>query len=56
MHSAWILSLLAALAAASPIDKRQTILLNANEFVNGGCRDTIVFFARGTTEAGNMVS
>ncbi|KAK5056832.1 hypothetical protein LTR84_012364 [Exophiala bonariae] len=56
MHSSLILSLLVALVAASPIDKRQTIRLNANEFVNGGCRDTILFFARGTTEGGNMGS
>lgn len=56
MQLALILPLLTALVAAGPIDKRQTIRLNADEFVEGGCRDTIVFFARGTTEGGNMVS
>lgn len=56
MHFALILPFLTALVAASPIDKRQTVRLNANEFVEGGCRDTILFFARGTTEGGNMVS
>lgn len=27
----------------------------SNEFTSGGCRDVIFFFARGSTEAGNMV-
>ncbi|TDZ71924.1 putative cutinase 1 [Colletotrichum trifolii] len=26
----------------------------ANEFTNGGCKDVIMFFARGSTETGNM--
>jgi len=56
MQLVLILPFLTALVAAGPIEKRQTIVLNADEFVDGGCRDTIVFFARGTTEAGNMVS
>jgi cutinase len=28
----------------------------ANEFTNGGCRNVIFFFARGTNQDGNMVS
>jgi hypothetical protein len=27
----------------------------SNEFTSGGCRDVIFFFARGSTETGNMV-
>lgn len=56
MQLTLILPFLVALVAAGPIEKRQQIRLNANEFVDGGCRDTILFFARGTTEGGNMVS
>lgn len=28
----------------------------ANEFLEGGCRDVIFIFARGTTQDGNIVS
>lgn len=38
------------------IEKRQTVGTTANDFKNGGCRDIIWFFARGSTEVGNMVS
>ena len=37
------------------IERRQTVGTTANEFKNGGCRDVIWFFARGSTEVGNMV-
>lgn len=57
-----------ALVAAAPVaqpaidinevvrlERRQTVGTTANEFKNGGCRDVIWFFARGSTEVGNMV-
>jgi len=28
----------------------------ANDYLNGGCKDVILFYARGSTQAGNMVS
>lgn len=50
---------LATAALASPVSiqetKRQTVGDTANEFVNGGCRDVIFIFSRGSTETGNMV-
>lgn len=39
----------------SSIEARQTVGTTANEFKAGGCRDIIWFFARGSTEVGNMV-
>lgn len=48
---------LAALAAASPIiEERQRgrVGSTATEFTDGGCRDIIMLFARGSTETGNM--
>ncbi|GAP87871.1 putative cutinase [Rosellinia necatrix] len=54
---------LATTAAASPLgaDVAETSLLNsratgttANDYVNGGCKDVIFFYARGTNQAGNM--
>lgn len=50
-----LLSIFAALVAASPIEVRQT-RINSNEFSDGGCRDILFAWARGSTEAGNMVS
>jgi hypothetical protein len=41
--------------ALAGIEARQTVGTTSNEFVNGGCRDAIWFFARGSTEVGNMV-
>lgn len=35
--------------------RRQTTLEISNEFIDGGCRDVILFFARGTGAPGNMV-
>ncbi|ETS80891.1 hypothetical protein PFICI_08420 [Pestalotiopsis fici W106-1] len=49
---------LATAALASPVivkdTKRQSVGATANEFVNGGCRDVIFIFSRGSTETGNM--
>ncbi|KAK3991457.1 cutinase-domain-containing protein [Cladorrhinum sp. PSN332] len=49
--------LFAALAAANPIELRQLrdrVGTTATEFTDGGCRDIIMLFARGSTEVGNM--
>lgn len=43
-----------ALAAATPLEKRATGPVS-NEFTQGGCRDVMFAFARGSTEVGNMV-
>lgn len=48
------LLVVAGAALASPLGKRVTGT-TANEFKDGGCRDFIFFFARGTSEPGNMV-
>lgn len=41
---------------AVELDKRQSALRTTNnEFQRYGCRDVILFFARGTGEIGNMV-
>lgn len=45
---------LAGLATANPIEKRQT-RTTSNEFSEGGCRDVLFAWARGSTETGNMV-
>lgn len=41
--------------ALAGIEVRQTVGITANEFKQGGCRDIIWFFARGSSEVGNMV-
>jgi cutinase len=55
----FMVSLLAGLATAAPTDIniRQTanVGITENEYTIGGCRDIIFFFARGSTEVGNMV-
>ncbi|KAL8393823.1 hypothetical protein RB595_003541 [Gaeumannomyces hyphopodioides] len=33
---------------------RQTVGMEANEFKNGGCKDIVLLFARGSTQSGNM--
>ncbi|KAK9770179.1 putative Cutinase [Seiridium cardinale] len=57
MKSIVFLTLVAA-TLASPVSvrsvKRQTVGDTANEFVDGGCRDVIFIFSRGSTESGNM--
>jgi cutinase len=49
---------LAALSVARPaeLEERQNrrVGSTANEFVQGGCADVIMLFARGSTETGNM--
>ena len=43
------------LVAASPVEIRQNrVGTTAKEFTQGGCRDIIMLFARGSTEVGNM--
>ncbi|KAM7192312.1 Cutinase domain containing protein [Naviculisporaceae sp. PSN 640] len=63
MHSTILLPVLAALAAASPIAVDTSISARqilgrvgttATEFTDRGCRPIIMFFARGSTEVGNM--
>ncbi|KAF2036204.1 cutinase-domain-containing protein [Setomelanomma holmii] len=51
-----LISLLAALSAASPVEVRQLggTGTTSNEFSQGGCRDILFAWARGSTEAGNM--
>lgn len=52
-------ALLATLVSAAPhdIEARQSTKVGstANEFVTGGCKPVVMLFARGSTEAGNMV-
>ncbi|GAW15288.1 hypothetical protein ANO14919_046970 [Xylariales sp. No.14919] len=54
---------LAAVVTASPVGldiPEDTVLSSratgttANDYLNGGCKSVILFFARGTTQAGNM--
>ncbi|ORY07944.1 cutinase-domain-containing protein [Clohesyomyces aquaticus] len=52
-YQSFILAALVSLAASSPIEKRQTGS-TSKEFSQGGCRDIIFAFARGSTEIGNM--
>ncbi|EPS36977.1 hypothetical protein H072_9426 [Dactylellina haptotyla CBS 200.50] len=59
-----LIASLAALAAAVPtpiegeveLEKRQSVGITANEYTRYGCRPVIFFFARGSTEVGNMGS
>ncbi|KAL1606694.1 hypothetical protein SLS60_004101 [Paraconiothyrium brasiliense] len=54
MHTQSFLTLaLITLAAATPMEKRATGS-TSNEFTQGGCRDVMFAFARGSTEIGNM--
>jgi len=52
-----LLSVLAALATASPVQVRQIggTRTTSKEFSEGGCRDILFAWARGSTEIGNMV-
>jgi cutinase len=46
---------LASAALANPIEPRQRrVGTSASEFTDGGCRDIIMIFARGSGEVGNM--
>ncbi|KAI2463883.1 carbohydrate esterase family 5 protein [Annulohypoxylon bovei var. microspora] len=40
--------------AAANIQRRQSTGTTANEFLEGGCRDVIFIFARGSTQDGNI--
>jgi cutinase len=54
-----LVSLLAGLAAAGPVEVRQLLGgtgSTSKEFSRGGCKDVLFAWARGSTEIGNMVS
>lgn len=42
--------------AAAVLETRQSVGITSNEYTRFGCRPVIFFFARGSTEIGNMVS
>jgi cutinase len=56
-----VTTLLVALAKSSPIEVSQELQDRAsygttsNEYVNKGCNDVILWFARGSTQSGNVV-
>jgi cutinase len=53
-----LVSILAGLATASPIEVRQLIGgtgATSSEFSRGGCKEILFAWARGSTEIGNMV-
>jgi len=41
---------------AAVLEARQSVGITSNEYTRFGCRQVIFFFARGSTEVGNMVS
>ena len=41
---------------AAVLESRQNVGITSNEYTRYGCRQVIFFFARGSTEVGNMVS
>lgn len=53
-----LVSCLAVFAVAAPSEKlvlrQNEVGSTSNEFTQGGCRDIIMLFARGSVEAGNM--
>ena len=56
MKATFFALLLSALVTAAPIlEERQNTGTTEHEFSEGGCRDILFFFARGSTEGGNMV-
>lgn len=56
MKATFFALLLSTFAAAAPIlEERQSTGITADEYNTGGCRSIIFFFARGSTESGNMV-
>lgn len=53
------LTALVAVTYAAPaveLEVRQSVGTTENEFTRFGCRNVLFFFARGSTEAGNLVS
>lgn len=56
LSSLSLLLLLAPFATASPIEvEKRATGITSNEFTQGGCKNIIFIFARGSTEPGNMV-
>lgn len=59
LQPSFIIAAIAGLAAAGPIETRQFGLggtgTTSKEFSQGGCRDILFAWARGSTEIGNMV-
>ncbi|KAI4594262.1 hypothetical protein KJ359_008537 [Pestalotiopsis sp. 9143b] len=43
-------------SSSDGLQARQSTSLTANEFTNGGCKDVVLVFARGTAQLGNLVS
>ncbi|RDI77214.1 hypothetical protein Vi05172_g12770 [Venturia inaequalis] len=57
MKATFFALLLSTFAYAAPIlEERQSTGTTANEYTRSGCKDIIFFFARGSTEVGNMGS
>ncbi|KAI6711921.1 cutinase 1 [Diplocarpon mali] len=56
MHVAFLAALLASFAQAALLDSRRKCAVGAveNEYTLGGCRPILFFYARGSSEAGNM--
>lgn len=42
-------------SSSANVATRDDVATTANEFYDGGCRDVILFFARGTIQPGNIV-
>jgi len=59
LQSSILIAALASLAAAGPIETRQfgggRTGSTSKEFSQGGCKDILFAWARGSTEVGNMV-
>ncbi|KAI0156155.1 cutinase [Pestalotiopsis sp. NC0098] len=41
-------------SSSDGLEARQSTSLTANEFTNGGCKDVVLVFARGTAQLGNL--
>lgn len=57
--AAALFTALVTLAVAAPVDvelERRQALDTSNDFVNGGCKDIVMLYARASTEPGNIVS
>ncbi|PBP25205.1 hypothetical protein BUE80_DR003706 [Diplocarpon rosae] len=53
-----VITLLAGLVSSSPLESRQSryVGVSATEYTQDGCKPVIFFFARGSTEVGNLGS
>lgn len=49
------IGLLESVVVNDEVQKRQSTSLTANEFTNGGCKNVVLIFARGTAQLGNLV-